>query len=344
MSTTAEGIIREDTYYEVLGVSEDATSREIRRAWRSLIADCHPDRETGEEAIREATERAAAINAAYSVLTSPEERSRYDNGLYEERGGGRTASPHAEERQEDGDPEDGYFSDLSEEDEEAYWDRVQREAEEEAEAAWARWENPPARQKLAEAFAELRGFDLSGVSLLGAYDDFLDAELGLEKNSLDGSGRPKTTVVTTIMAALTVGQLAIMGSTLLGTGAPVVIALLSALALDLVLTGLGARPLVLLATKAGAGIALSEGGKLAAWIALAVRSLWAGPVAFSVAVIPVSILGAIVGLFNPAVADLIDLALMVVPPAWTVLFAVVWALGSLTGTSHQTDQDQMGGS
>lgn len=320
--------IRERTHYQVLGVSEDATRTQIRRAWRSLVVDNHPDRETEEEAIRAATVRTQQINEAYNTLSSPPERQRYDNDLFKERyGKSAGASPGAAV------PE-GY-----EEDEDAYWEREAREAEEEAEAAWSRWENPPASQRLTEALAELRGFDFSSVSLLGAYDDYLDARLGFEKGSLDDSGRPKTTIITAVMAALTVGELVVMASILLGSGAPLAVALLSAVAVDLVLTGLGARPLVLLAAKGGADIALSEGGKLAAWAALAVRALWAGPVALFAGFIVVFITGAVVGLFEGGerLAELMSLALQLVPPVWTAAFLVVWVVRKLAADG--TDQE-----
>ncbi len=62
-------------YYEVLGVPRDAGEADIKKAYRRLAMDCHPDRNggdpTAEERFKEATE-------AYEVLRDPEKRSRYD--------------------------------------------------------------------------------------------------------------------------------------------------------------------------------------------------------------------------------------------------------------------------
>jgi molecular chaperone DnaJ len=62
------------TYYEILGVSRAASDREIKQAYRILARQLHPDicREPGAE------DRFKAINEAYRVLSSHEERGRYD--------------------------------------------------------------------------------------------------------------------------------------------------------------------------------------------------------------------------------------------------------------------------
>jgi molecular chaperone DnaJ len=63
-----------ETYYEILGVSRDAQDREIKQAYRILARKLHPDinREPGAE------DRFKKINEAYRVLSSHEERGRYD--------------------------------------------------------------------------------------------------------------------------------------------------------------------------------------------------------------------------------------------------------------------------
>ena len=61
-------------YYEVLGVSRDATADEIQRAYRKLARRYHPDinRDPAAE------ERFKEISEAYDVLSDPETRKRYD--------------------------------------------------------------------------------------------------------------------------------------------------------------------------------------------------------------------------------------------------------------------------
>ena len=61
--------------YETLGVSRNATPDEIKRAFRTLARQHHPDANRNDP---NAEERFKEINAAYEVLSDPEKRSRYD--------------------------------------------------------------------------------------------------------------------------------------------------------------------------------------------------------------------------------------------------------------------------
>ncbi len=60
-------------YYQTLGVSKSASQDEIKKAYRKLAHQYHPDKGTGDEA------KFKEVNEAYQVLSDPQKRSNYDN-------------------------------------------------------------------------------------------------------------------------------------------------------------------------------------------------------------------------------------------------------------------------
>ncbi len=62
-------------YYEVLGLSKGASDDEIKRAFRKLAKKYHPDLNPGD---KDAEAKFKEVNEAYSVLSDPEKKSRYD--------------------------------------------------------------------------------------------------------------------------------------------------------------------------------------------------------------------------------------------------------------------------
>jgi molecular chaperone DnaJ len=62
-------------FYKVLGVKKEASQDEIKKAYRKLARDNHPDSNPGNQA---AEERFKGISEAYAVLSSPDKRKEYD--------------------------------------------------------------------------------------------------------------------------------------------------------------------------------------------------------------------------------------------------------------------------
>lgn len=65
-------------YYEILGVLQNATQEEIKKAYLTLAKKCHPDHHPGNKA---AEEQFKKIAEAYSVLKNEDSRKQYDKKL-----------------------------------------------------------------------------------------------------------------------------------------------------------------------------------------------------------------------------------------------------------------------
>ncbi|HTJ49792.1 MAG TPA: molecular chaperone DnaJ [Cyclobacteriaceae bacterium] len=62
-------------FYEILGVNKSATAEEIKKAYRKVAIQYHPDKNQGDKAAEEKFKEAAE---AYEILSNPEKRSKYD--------------------------------------------------------------------------------------------------------------------------------------------------------------------------------------------------------------------------------------------------------------------------
>lgn len=62
-------------YYEVLGISKDASEQEIKKAYRKMAMKYHPDKNQGN---KESEEQFKEVNEAYEVLSDPQKRRTYD--------------------------------------------------------------------------------------------------------------------------------------------------------------------------------------------------------------------------------------------------------------------------
>ena len=75
-------------YYEVLGVSKDASERDIKKAYKRLAMKYHPDRTAGD---KELESKFKEVKEAYEVLTDDQKRQMYDqygHAAFEQGGGG----------------------------------------------------------------------------------------------------------------------------------------------------------------------------------------------------------------------------------------------------------------
>ncbi|MBO6012591.1 MAG: molecular chaperone DnaJ [Bacteroidales bacterium] len=77
-------------YYEVLGISKEASIDEIKKAYRKMAIQYHPDRQSGKSDAekKEAEEKFKEVAEAYEVLSDAQKRARYDQYGFEDPGMG----------------------------------------------------------------------------------------------------------------------------------------------------------------------------------------------------------------------------------------------------------------
>ncbi|MFP6854404.1 MAG: molecular chaperone DnaJ [Opitutales bacterium] len=79
-----------EDFYDLLGISRDASGTELKKAYRKLAVQFHPDKNPGDQ---EAEEKFKQISEAYDVLKDPAKRQRYDQyGHAAFQGGGGSAA------------------------------------------------------------------------------------------------------------------------------------------------------------------------------------------------------------------------------------------------------------
>jgi molecular chaperone DnaJ len=78
-------------FYSVLGVPRDCSEADVKKAYRRLAMECHPDRNNGDKA---AEEKFKLVTEAYEVLRDPEKRAAYDRYGHQGMRGGGFSSMH----------------------------------------------------------------------------------------------------------------------------------------------------------------------------------------------------------------------------------------------------------
>lgn len=101
-------------YYKILGVAETADVDHIKKAYRKLVKECHPDTHPGDT---KAEERFKQLSEAYAVLSDEEKRDKYDRERGARKGGQRNASARAGSSMQSGrrpSPAKGFHRDFAE--------------------------------------------------------------------------------------------------------------------------------------------------------------------------------------------------------------------------------------
>lgn len=73
-------VSKQKDYYKVLGVARDADTKSIKKKYRQLTKQFHPDKYRGELTKEQVVKKIEGINEAYEVLATPELRERFDRG------------------------------------------------------------------------------------------------------------------------------------------------------------------------------------------------------------------------------------------------------------------------
>jgi molecular chaperone DnaJ len=108
-------------YYKILGVPETVSDGDLKKAYRKIARESHPDQHPGDKA---AEERFKEASEAYDVLSNPEKRRKYDalrkygfgeagfgpGGFRPDMGGGFPGGVHI--RFNSGDVQDMDFADI----------------------------------------------------------------------------------------------------------------------------------------------------------------------------------------------------------------------------------------
>ncbi len=78
-------------FYEILGVSKSASADEIKKAYRKVAMQFHPDRNPGDKSSEEKFKEAAE---AYEILSDQDKRAQYDRFGHNAFGPGRNNTGH----------------------------------------------------------------------------------------------------------------------------------------------------------------------------------------------------------------------------------------------------------